>query len=165
MAYRPSKRRHHSLAGDELNLTPIMNIFMIIIPFLLLTAVFAKTAIIDIYLPQEDKAGTGNTADAGDIAILTIKTTEKGFELGGVGSGISISKSNGDLNFKGLSKELIKIKDKHPKQEEVILLFTRDVSYDMVVKVMDATRETTEIMDGKPVKRMLFPFPSLGENR
>ena len=165
MAYRPSKRRHQALAGDELNLTPIMNIFMIIIPFLLLTAVFAKTAIIDIYLPQEDKAVTSNPADAGNIEILTIKTTEKGFELGGTGSGISIPKSNGDLNFKGLSNELIKIKGKYPKQEEVILLFARDISYDLVVKVMDAARETTEIIDGKSVKRMLFPSPSLGENR
>jgi len=36
VAYKPSKRRRHSISDMDLNLTPVMNLFMVIIPFLLL---------------------------------------------------------------------------------------------------------------------------------
>ncbi len=38
-------------AEAEINITPVMNIFVILIPFLLLTATFVKIAIIDLSLP------------------------------------------------------------------------------------------------------------------
>ena len=76
MAYRPSKRRHHSISDTDLNLTPVMNLFMVIIPFLLLTAVFAKMAIIDTYLPQEGEGGGGN--QAAPPKMLIVKVMEKG---------------------------------------------------------------------------------------
>lgn len=159
MARRPSKRRHSSLIGEDLNLTPVMNLFMIIIPFLLLTAVFAKTAIIDIYLPQE---GQGDTGAANVVPeILTIKIAKIGFELGGIGKGVVIPKiDNSNLNFKQLTAELIKIKDRYPNKEDAVLLFEPDTLYDTVIKVMDACRETTE-----GTKKTLFPFVSLGEDK
>lgn len=157
MAYRPTKRRHHP-PGEELNLTPIMNVFMIIIPFLLLTAVFAKTAIIDIFLPQERQSElTGSASPI--LNILTIKTTEKGFELGGIGEGVFVPKNGNDLNFKQLTKELIKLKTRYPEQKEVVLLFAPHAPYDLIVKVMDTARETQE-----EKVQVLFPLVSLGEN-
>ncbi len=41
------------MVAEDVNLIPLLNIFTIVIPFVLLTAVVAKTAIIDIFLPQE----------------------------------------------------------------------------------------------------------------
>lgn len=158
MAYRPSKRRHHSISDNDLNLTPVMNLFMVIIPFLLLTAVFAKTAIIDTYLPQESEGGKGNQATP--PKILIVKVVEKGIELGGVGDGIFIPKIEGKLNLKQLAAELVKLKDKYPKEEEAILLFDPQMPYEQVVQIMDTTRETTE-----GTKRILFPTVSLGENK
>lgn len=157
MAYRPSKRRHLTPSSDELNLTPIMNVFMIIIPFLLLTAVFAKTAIIDIYLPQE--AGSSSAADTpSEPLILTVSVTDSGFELGGVGNGMAIPKISDRYDFKQLSEELVKIKERYPEKEDVVLLIQRNLPYDTIVKVMDTARETA----GKE-RKPLFPLLSLGE--
>lgn len=157
MAYRPSKRRHLASSPDELNLTPIMNVFMIIVPFLLLTAVFAKTAFIDIYLPQQ-----GDSSPAADTSsepqILTVSVTDSGFELGGIGNGMPIPKVSDSYDFKQLSEELVKIKERYPDKEDVVLLIQRNLSYDTVVKVMDTARETT----GKE-RKPLFPLLSLGE--
>ncbi len=157
MAYRPSKRMRHHHYREELNLTPIMNIFMIIVPFLLLTAVFAKTVVIDVYLPQENQSELDPAID-NLPEILTIKVTENGFELSGIGDGVIIDGSQYNLNYKQLTKELARLKDRYPDKEEVILLFDPYISYDIVIKVMDAARETTE-----GGKRTLFPHVSLGE--
>jgi biopolymer transport protein ExbD len=162
MAKRPSKRSHHKGEPGDLNLTPIMNVFIIVIPFLLLTAVFAKTAIIDIYLPQEGQGGGGGGSS--EQKILAIKVTKTGFEIGGVGGGARIGLKDNALDFKGLNEELVRIKDRAPSQEEVILLFDQETSYDIVVKVMDAARETTVEKDGVKRRRLLFPAVSLGEN-
>ncbi len=157
MSFKPSKRRRYHLSGHELNITPIMNIFIIIIPFLLLTVVFAKTAIIDIYLPQEVHAEALKKTDS-IPEILTIKVTEKGFELGGIGEGVFIARSENNLDYRQLTEELVKIKDKYPQKDEAILLFTSSMSYDTVIKSMDATRETSD-----SIRRTLFPLVSLGE--
>ncbi|OGW01988.1 MAG: hypothetical protein A2W77_00820 [Nitrospinae bacterium RIFCSPLOWO2_12_39_16] len=163
MAYRPSKRRHHSILAEDINLIPILNIFMIIIPFLLLTAVFTKTSIIDIYLPQEGQEAKDNKFSQ-IPQILTVKVMEMGFELGGMGNGILIPKMGGNLDFKQLANELRKLKDKYPDEEDVVLLFDPNVSYDLIINVMDATREISDVIEGKTVKKLLFPLVSLGEN-
>lgn len=157
MAYRPSNRRHLKPSSEDLNLTPIMNVFMIIIPFLLLTAVFAKTAIIDIYLPQE--AGSSSATDtASEPQVLTVSVTDSGFELGGVGNGMVIPKVSDRYDFKQLSEELTKIKERYPEKEDIVLLIQQNLPYETVVKIMDTARET----DGKE-RKPLFPLVSLGE--
>lgn len=136
---------------------------MIIIPFLLLTAVFSKTAIIDVYLPQEDNLVSTATPEK-MAGILTVNIRENGFDLGGTTKKKHIPKIDGKLDFNKLQKELLIIKKKNPEQQEVILLFDPMFSYELVIKVMDAARETMENVDGKKVKRILFPIASLGEN-
>lgn len=161
MAYKPSKKRKHPPGSEELNLIPIMNVFMIIIPFLLLTAVFAKTAVIDVYLPQEAGMGVsgGQTADA-DPGLLAVKVTDTGFQLEGIGGVVVIPMQEGRLDFKQLTTELMKIKERYPKKEDVVLLLQTHTPYETVVHVMDSARETTDTP-----RRPLFPLVSLGENR
>lgn len=157
MAYRPSRKMHLAPSSEDLNLLPIMNIFIIIIPFLLLTAVFAKTAIIDIYLPQESE-GSAAASDPSDPVILTVSMTDDGFELGGIGNGVVIPKTSNQYDFKQLSQEFVKIKERYPEKEDVVLLIQRHLPYDAIVKAMDAARET-----GGKEKKPLFPLISLGE--
>ena len=98
MSYKPSRRGHSQHEETELNLLPMMNMFIIIISFLMTTAIFAKTALIDVYLPQEGSGGgtgSGGQAAYAPPAILTVSTTEKGFELGGIGGGRFIPKRVG----------------------------------------------------------------------
>lgn len=157
MSHKPSKRSHFQQHEEtELNLLPMMNMFIIIISFLMTTAVFAKMAIVDVYLPQE--SGGGGQATSAVPAILTVSVLEKGFEMGGIGGGKIIPKKDGNLDYKQLTEELGKIKGSYPEKEDAILLFPPGMPYDTVIKVMDATRETSE----RP-KKSLFPMLSLGE--
>lgn len=163
MARRPSRKRHSSDIGEDINLTPVMNLFMVLIPFLLLTAVFASTAIIDVRLPQEAMAAS-EKKDVTPGDILTINVTRDGFSFSGLGAGTkSVKKINNRYDFDTLSNRLIAIKDKTPEAEEVIILFIPDTSYELVIKLMDTARDALTSVDGKKVRRTLFPVVSLGE--
>ena len=156
MAQRRIRRKHHTHDAEDLNLTPMIDIFMIIIFFLLLTTVLVKTAIINVYLPQEQSASRSGGAPQ---EVLIVKVNESGFELGGVGAGAFIPKNGAGLNYIELNRRLAGIKERYPDKEGIVLLFDVDVPYDIVVKVMDAARETEDR------SRPLFPLVSLGENR
>ncbi len=164
MAYRPSRRSHSHGHGTELNIIPLMNVFVIIIPFLLLTAVFAKTSMIEIFLAQQD-AVVNASSKKQDQGYLTVKVLKRGFVLDGIGKGIVIRKKNGKLNYERLSTTLQKLKDRHPRVQEVAILFNPSFSYESVVKVMDVTREAEVSRSGKTTRRVLFPLVSLGENK
>ncbi len=164
MAYRPSRRSHNHGHGTELNIIPLMNVFVIIIPFLLLTAVFAKTSMIEIFLAQQD-AVVNASSKKQDQGYLTVKVLKRGFVLDGIGKGIVIRRKNGKLNYERLSTMLQKLKDRHPRVQEVAILLNPSLSYESVVKVMDVTREAEVTRDGKTTRRVLFPLVSLGENR
>lgn len=51
MAYRPSQRRSFEIEPTEPNLTPIMNLMVVLIPLLLTSAEFVKLGEIDLNLP------------------------------------------------------------------------------------------------------------------
>ncbi|MBI5903836.1 MAG: biopolymer transporter ExbD [Deltaproteobacteria bacterium] len=156
MAQRRIRRRHHTHGAEDLNLTPMIDIFMIIIFFLLLTTVLVKTSIINVYLPQEQAS---SRPAGGPQEVLGVKVSERGFELGGVGGGAFIPKNGAVLDYHELNRRLAAIKERFPEKEDVILLFDVSVPYDTVVQVMDAARETED------KRRPLFPLVSLGENR
>lgn len=140
-----------------LTLTSLMDMMTIIQLFLLVTVSFAKITIIDTYLPQESGVETASTGKTPEVLVINV--TENGFEIGGLGEGVSIPKSSGNLDLKSLRSEVLKKKDRYPDKDEVILLFAPNTPYDTVVMVMDATRETP---DGA---RKLFSISSLGEGR
>ena len=52
------RRRWHrrEKAPSELDITPFMNLMVILVPFLLITAVFSRVTILDLYLPPESAA-------------------------------------------------------------------------------------------------------------
>ena len=58
---------------------------------------------------------------------------------------------------------LVRIKEKFPTKLNITLLLEQNVNYDTLVQVMDAVRVITEIEDGVPVKRELFPQIAIGD--
>lgn len=157
MARRIQRKGRHSIEGD-LDLLPIMNLFMVLIPFLLLSAVFVKISVIDIYLPQAKVAPPSKDAKK-PLEMLTINVTAKGFSFSGLGKSLpNINKKAGEYNFSALTKSLVGLKEKYPEGGEVILLFVSNTPYETVVKTMDSSRET--IINKKTI--ILYPNVSIG---
>jgi len=130
-------------SDEEINIVPVMNLFMILIPFLLLTATFVKLAIIDLALPTLDGSeivsGEPQIEDltvmviAIDTKGFTIKTSDKSYPL--------IPMRTGEYDYQELSRQLTEIKRLFPRLEDVVISPTSEVRYQIIVKVLDYCRE------------------------
>jgi len=134
--------REKSLEAEELNITPVMNIFLILVPFLLLTAVFVRISILEFSLPSaEQQAAQLNQGQAPVVTILAI--SEKGFELKSKGLKIPlIAKNANDFDFGMLVEKLMQIKSAHQRSEDIIIAPQASIKYDVIIKVMDRCRES-----------------------
>jgi len=171
MAYRPSLRRTRvSIQDLEPNLTPIMNLMVVLIPLLLTSAQLIKISVIELNLPPA--AGPEITEEAPpkeeDLRLeLAVTITDKGFILSspadilGSDSGPSIPKLDGEYDYELLAQTLYKIKQKafgkYEDTDSIIIQAESDVDYQTLVSTMDAARAIR--MDDKLVS--LFPQVSI----
>jgi biopolymer transport protein ExbD len=131
----------------ELNLAPMMDMLVSIIPFMLLSATFLQIMLIDVPLPgpiakalAQDRALTTR-----EVSISIGMESQSGFlievkdEAGKVRK-YSVAKTNGDFDYKGLHGRLVAIKQQFPKVFRVELNPDETANYKMIVKVMDASR-------------------------
>ena len=154
------KIRHSRLRQKEeveLNITAFMNLMVILVPFLLITAVFTKITVHELNLPKisdapppkkNKKEFTLRIVIREDMLILSDQN----------GPIKRIKNIKGEYNFQALTKKLIDIKGKFPDKTNASVLAEPHTSYDTLIQVMDATRTTTE----GGVSYELFPDVSIG---
>lgn len=162
MAVKPSERGHRGKdVLPPLNVIPIMSLFIILIPALLLMAVFVQLAVINVAAPQigaGDPREQEQDEDDKPPLNLTITVTERGFTVAGTGAvlpgegeegGPTIPiMPTGEYDYEALTRKLVEIKDNFPDESQVIINAEDDISYSVLINVMDASRE----VDG----RLLF---------
>ncbi len=139
MNLRRAIGREKRIEGEELNITPVMNIFLILVPFLLLTAVFVKISILEFSLPGSD--GGGSPEGSAIVTVLTI--SNDGFELKSKDLKFPpISKRGDEYDFATLVDKLIEVKQAHQTTEDIIIAPQAETKYDTIIKVMDRCRES-----------------------
>lgn len=132
---------------EEVNMTSVMNIFLILIPFLLLTAVFTRIAVLEISLPTGGGAGNVSDTPPEKRVLFIVVVTEKGDMQIQTMSGEKIkfdriySTGNQQYNFKTLVSQLKQLKEKYPWLQELVLRPEENVKYDTIIKIMDRCRE------------------------
>ncbi len=92
---------------SDVNIIPVMNIFLLLIPFLLLTAAFVKIAILDLSLPTLSKDGTPKLQqkDKKKLTLVVVKVKNTGFQLKSFGFKFDpIPKNQDELNKKQKEK-------------------------------------------------------------
>lgn len=164
MLNRFSKRRHKGPPEEAIHIVALWNLMVILIPFLLLSAVFSKTAILNVYLPPPPSAQEHTTALARSHLMVSI--TREGYIIRqGSKTLASLSKRGADYNYQGLTDLLLKVKAQAPDREDILLLSEPDILYDVIVQTMDAAREGVVETEGKKKTVPLYPNISLGESR
>ena len=173
MAFKPSKRSKRAAESTELELTPVMNLMVVLIPLLLTSAQFIRLGVIEMNLPPAIGASGISAAVPKEVEKkldLSVTITDAGFylasslavALGEKGEGPTIPKTADDkYNYAELNHQLYKIKQKavgvFRDADKIIILAAPDIDYQTVVSTMDATRTTK--VDGKV--HALFPEVSL----
>ena len=156
------RRRHRHIETAELNITAFMNLMVILVPFLLITAVFSRLAVLELNLPTSQ--GKQDVEPPQEM-MLEITVRDDLIEVGDRNAGrlASIDNSPEGYNFEELSEYLQRVKQKFPEKTDATLLLEPDISYEVLVQVMDAVRVVEHLDDEKIVKSELFPEIAIGD--
>jgi biopolymer transport protein ExbD len=160
-SYQSRKLERHSRKPAELLLVPMIDIFTVLVTFLLMTAVFSRTVILQLNLPppntvfREPPPGLQlevmvrrdllQVADRNSGPLATIPNTQAGYDYG------------------ALTDYLKRVKAKFPEKTDATILLEPDTPYDTLVQVMDRVR-VFEVSQGmSSVQAELFPDISIGD--
>lgn len=148
-----SKVRRKKEMDDEINMVPIMNMFMVLIPFLLMSASFFHIKAINTSVPVLADGGADTAAEKQIIVTVVAKLKLDALQV----SALSKDLGEGDLAalegefsittdseqaYVAFSQHLKKIKDLYPKSDTLILIPEDDILYDTIIQTMDVARKT-----------------------
>ncbi len=154
-------RRLRRGRGEEMNLVPMIDIFTVLVTFLLMTAVFYRTVVLELNLPV---AQTESTPPPPTLQLEILVRKSK-LEVADRGSGLLTEFPNGAAGYElaKLSAYLQRVKEKYPDKLDATILLEPDVAYDTLVQVMDTVRVVQQEQDGRFVQAELFPEISIGD--
>ena len=149
----------------ELNITAFMNLMVILVPFLLITAVFSRLAILELNLPG---SSTEPVEPQEQTFQLEIIVRQDKIEVGDRNQGllgIYPNSDDGGYDFVALADKLAELKERYPTKTDAAILLEQDIAYDTLVQVMDTVRVAQEINeeDGVIDRSDRFPDISIGD--
>lgn len=146
----------------ELNITAFLNLMVILVPFLLITAVFSRITILELNLPAKNSKATQQEQVKLQLELLI---RPESFEIrdANLGRIKYLARSNGKTNWKVFTDILVEIKSRFPEEQNISLLLDRKVSYKTLIQVMDRVRsaEVVNVTELETVE--LFPNISIGD--
>lgn len=160
-----SKRKHYRRKDKEpaeLEITTFLNLMVILIPFMLINAVFSRVNILELDLPVSSGAATPSQPQMSVEVMVRADNLQ-------VGNGViiltTIPMENNKYDLRKLSEFLLDMKAKMPDKLDATVLMEADIQYEHLVHVMDAVR-TAEVRKPGTLqveKIELFPNISVGD--
>ena len=146
-----------------LEVTAFINLIVVLVPFLLSTAVFTRLAVLELTLPAQNSKVEQLKADNLQLeVVIRPDALDVGDRVGGLIEHIASTPAGYDT--KRLTALLQQVKAKYPDQRAATVLAQPNTPYDTLVHVMDAMREGhTSNSTGQVVKAELFPALSIGD--
>jgi biopolymer transport protein ExbD len=164
---RRGGRRHHQDETGELNITAFMNLMVILVPFLLITAVFSRMTILELNLPG---SSTEPVEPQDQVFQLEIIVRSDKIEVADRNQGLLGSYPNGEegYDFDAVGDKLAQLKERYPDKTDASILLEQDIPYNTLVQIMDTVRVSVEIDEdagSSPalVRSDLFPDISIGD--
>ena len=160
---RRQARNHARYRGrNDINIVPMLDVMVILTFFLIFTAVFSKTSVVQVNLP-----GPNVEAPPPEPTLeLEVILRRDGLEVADRNVGVLETfplTVTGFQDIPRLSKYLMSIKAKFPDKANATLLVGDDVDYDTIVQVMDSVRVRQDVDGTRVTTTQLFPQISLGD--
>ncbi len=154
------RRRHRKMAASpDLDITPFMNLMIVLVPVLLLGMVFSQVRMIELNFPGQDTAGSGELEEI----RLVVTLIPAGLEVADSERGVIVAlpANNNEQDFGGLRQVLKEIKRRAPDKTDVILEVGADIDYQTLVRAMDTVRSYPAVVAASVVEGELFPDVAL----
>lgn len=158
---RVKKRCHRHREEAELEVTPFMNLMVVLVPVLLLSLVFTHTTVIDLDFPAGESAGEVDP----NLVHLEVVVRNDGMVVGdGRGGPIkTLPRVDGKYDFESLTLVMQELKRRMPEKRDITILLEGDTDYQTLVSVMDRVRSYRTVQALQVVNAELFPVISLGD--
>lgn len=139
MAYAPSKqRRLKRQEAKELNLIPIMNLFIVVIPMLMTIMVTVPLAMNEISLSSGGSTSSKSTENTLKNIKLSLFADGFGIEVEGEEDIIEIPlQEDGSYDFKALNQQLSALKELNQDQKNITVAPDNNVLYDILLSSID----------------------------
>ncbi len=164
MASHRRLRKGDKHPSVELNITAFMNLMVVLVPFLLMTAVFTHLTILELNLPPANSSASPDKQKPTFELKITIRKDALilSDNKGGLIKRIPL-RPEGTYNYRALKDVLKQVKARFPDKTNVTILSEADTEYDHLVQVMDAVRSYAVLVDGVWINAELFPDIAIGD--
>lgn len=137
-----ARRRHRGRSSRthvaaDLELLPLMNIFIVLIPMLLLSAVFVEVRAIEMAAPRVSEAADAAVRPTLDLAI---GVSDAGWVVRGDGIAEVRVARPADGSLVPLVEALRQITAQHPDEKAVRIVSQPGTRYEELVSLLDAAR-------------------------
>ncbi len=148
--------------APELNITAFMNLMVILVPFLLITAVFSRITILELNLPAS--ANNATPPNKGLELEVIVRRDRIEIQDRNTGHLKTLRLSGETYPIGALSQYLRAVKARFPQVLAASILLERDIPYEILVQIMDAVRAADmEDEQGQLVRAELFPEIAIGD--
>lgn len=157
---------------EEINIMPLLNIIMLLIPFLIMSTEFIRVGVVEVSAPSMCGVGCGQDPKiTAEVPLnLTLSVSRSGLtlltrgakiapacELGAKAAPLSnapqgptFMRNGTKINHVGLQACLIKIKAIFPKEQTITIMAEEGTPYNEIIRLMDTSREDAQ-------RKELFP--------
>jgi biopolymer transport protein ExbD len=125
-------------------MTPMMNMLIILISFLVTMVVFTHLAVIKFTLPSAEAGAGGAPADsaAAEDVDITLVISVSGFQIVGEGNKLDpIPKGAAGFDFRRLGDSMRDLRKEYPLAQSVVMLIDTSILYQDIVTAMDVCRD------------------------
>jgi biopolymer transport protein ExbD len=160
MARRHHYKRRTKQPAYEIDVTTFLNLMVVLVPFLLITAVFSRLTIVELNLPST--AGGPTTNEEGFTPEVIVR--EAGIEITNgqqviatipnkdaeTGEGEFDENEFNRFDLETLSDYMVELKQTYPEQESASVLMEAQIPYDYLIQVMDTVRAVEVPIEPEP---------------
>lgn len=152
-------RKHGKLReAPELDITAFLNLMVVLVPFLLVSAVFSRITILQLDMPP----GAGGGVEAPPEISIEVVIRQDVLEISDGRKVIlrfpmldnpdpeSVLEDPKVYDFVKLTNYLLRIKDNYPDKTDAFVLMEPDIEYRHLIKVMDAMRSVEIALENLP---------------
>ncbi len=161
-----SRRQRSTQAEADLDITPFMNLMIVLVPVLLLSMVFTRITVIDLQLPEAAGSTSAELQQQQVELVLSSAGLAVNFPEGQLLQKIPDVEpiSQGDRrqpDYQVLSNVLQELKrhlrGKDADRRNINFLIQEDTPYDQIIAAMDTVRSYQSVVATSVVDAELFP--------
>lgn len=157
---RRNHARYHQ-GRDDLNIVPMIDMMVILVFFLIFTAVFSKTNILQLNLPANASAAPLDLPKGLKLEVI-IRPDDLVVNDRNSGPLKVLENTPSGYDLDGLSEYMRRVKATYPQMTDATILPAPNVSYDTLVQVMDTVR-VYQLPVAPFSKAELFPDIAIGD--